>query len=232
MMRRLAVFVLLTVVLTSCASIEGTRDKSRTMRRSLDGAEIETVAVLPIAEDAAFPGLSIQLADAIAEALRVNFPAATVITADEFGTSLARYKFVAHFGRWKAAYHETSILDPGPLRFYAEASSARYFLLVRSISLNREKIRAVDSGRNGWVSDAKNVWRARLRCIAELIDTQTGRIAWRGVGEAENINSPRKDLDFGLVIQHQRNPDLDHFVPEMIDIAAKGVARQIASGNR
>jgi hypothetical protein len=174
--------------------------------------------------------LSIQLADAIAAALAVSIPDAAVITADEFGASLARYDFVGNFGRWKAAYHQTSILDPRPLRFYAEASGARYFLLVRSISLNREKIRGVDSGRNGWVSDAKNVWRARLRCIAELIDTQTGKIAWRGVGEAENINSPRKDLDLGLVIHHQRNPDLDHFVPEMIEIAANGLARQIATG--
>lgn len=231
-MGRLVASVLLTVVTVACASIEGTRDKSRTMRRALHGTQIDTVAVLPIAENAAFPGLSIQLGDAIAEALAVNFPAATVITADEFGTSLARYDFVGSFGRWKAAYHQTSILDPRPLRFYAEASGARYFLLVRSISLNREKIRGVDSGRNGWVSDANNVWRARLRCIAELIDARSGKIAWRGVGEAENINSPRKDLDFGLVIHHQLNPDLDHFVPEMIEIAANGLVRQIASGSR
>jgi hypothetical protein len=175
------------LILASCASIEGTRDKSHTSYRAGLGASIESLAILPVPNTAASPGLSAQLGDALTGALREHFSQAKVVSPAEFTTMLAATNDVERFGQWKAAYEQTSILAPRPVADFARCVGVRYLLMVRSIYLDREKIRAVDAGYSGWVSDAKNVWRARLRFTVEVLDANVGKVVWSGTGEAENV---------------------------------------------
>lgn len=184
---RLACSAGLVVYLTACASIEGTRDASRTTYRSPTVVRVAGVAVLPPPDSAAADDLGPRLGDALAKALEASGVKTTL--------------------RAGASHH----------------------LMVRAVHLDREQIRAVDVGRSGTVSDANNVWRSRLRFDVELVDARTMAPVWRGVGSAENIDSPRRDVDFGVVVVQQRNPELETFVPEMLEAAAAGVAHQVAS---
>lgn len=224
-----ASLIILLIVFSSCGSIEGTRNKSFTISSLTINQNLESLAILPVREDAVMPGLSKQIEKDLYSYLCAKLPDARVIDARTFGSRLATNGLIADFGKWKAGYEASSILDARPLLSFSRATDARYFLLVRSTHLSREKIRAVDTGYSGWVSDAKNVWRTNLKISAELIDAESGRAVWEGFGSAENVNSPRKDIDIGLVIIHQKNPEVESFAPEMVHIAAEGIASQIAA---
>jgi hypothetical protein len=227
-MKRVSLIIVL-IIFSGCGSIEGTRNKSLTISSLAINQNIESLAILPVKENAVMPGLSNQIEKELYSCLCAKLPNARVIDARIFGFRLATNDLISDFGKWKAGYEASSVLDVRPLLSFSRATDARYFLLVRSTHLSREKIRAVDTGYSGWVSDAKNVWRTDLKVSAELIDAESGRVVWEGFGSAENINSPRKDIDLGLVIVHQINPEVKSFAPEMVRVAAEGIATQIAT---
>lgn len=220
--------------LFACASIEGTFDHSATsLRRPMPEVGLDSLAILPIRPSADADGMAERLAASLERALSREFPGAHVVGSDQFAQALAaKPGYLQYFANWRNVYEQTAVLEAKPLPRIAAAVGARFFLNVRATDLEREKIRATDTGRTGWVSNASQVWRTRLKILAELIDTRTGSVVWRGTGAAENINSPRKDIDLGLMIVHQRNPEVDTFLEEMFDTAAEGTARQIAGASR
>jgi hypothetical protein len=221
-------FFLLSV--SACTSIEGTRDKSQTFFRTNFSTPIERIAILPLANSAASPQLSAQLGHAVTSALQAEFSQARVVSPSDFSAALSQHNAVEIYSQWKVAYEQTSILNPQPLATFAKAAGAQHFLMVRAISLDREKVRAVDTGRSGVVHDAWNVWRARLRFTAEVLDASSGTVVWSGMGEAEDVKSPRRDLDLGLVVLQKGVADLDTYLPEMCQVAATGLVRQLRSG--
>jgi hypothetical protein len=78
------------------------------------------------------------------------------------------------------------------------------------------------------MSNGDNVWQTDLKIIAELIDVQSGRVAWRGVGEATRIQEGSRELDFGvLIVQGDRADSLETLASQMVSIAAEGIANQI-----
>jgi hypothetical protein len=224
-----AILMIVIMVISGCASIEGTKNKSFTSNKSFATQNITSLAVLPVKEDAALPGLSTQIENELYKNICAKLPYTKVIDPMTFGSRLATKDLITEFGKWKAGYEASSFIDSRPLAMFSQATDARYFLLVHSTHLSREKIRAVDTGYSGWVSDAKNVWRTDLKVSAELIDAKSGMVVWKGFGYAENVNSPRKDIDLGIVIVHQRNPEVNSFAPEMVQVVAEGIASQIAT---
>ena len=91
-----------------------------------------------------------------------------------------------------------------------------------------EVSRSLGAHRLGDWHDANNVWRTKLRLPAVVISTTTGEIVWKGVGEAEDINSPTKGLDFGVIIFESRNPEIEEFLDELVSVASNGLAEAIA----
>jgi|GEM_PF-1148927 hypothetical protein len=227
-----AILTISCLLICGCGSIEGTRNKSFTAHEPNIKCNIESLAIMPVMENAVMPGLSIQLEKALYENIRSKLPNTRIIDTQTFSSRLAKNDLISDFGKWKSGYEATSILDPRPLLSFSNATDTEYFLLVRSTHLSREKIRAVDTGYSGWVSDAKNVWRTDLKVSAELINAKTGSVVWQGFGCAENVNSPRKDIDLFLVIVQQKNPEVKSFAPEMIQVAADGIASQLANIHR
>jgi hypothetical protein len=213
-----------------CSSIEGTRDKSQTLYRTHFSIPIERMAILPLPNSAASPQLSTQLGHALTSALQADFPQARVMSPSDFSMALTQSNTVEIFSQWKVAYEQTSILHPQPLATFAKAAGVQHVLMVRAISLDRERVRSVDTGRTGYVRNADSVWRARLRFTAEVLEASTGTVVWNGMGEAENVKSTRKDFDLGLVIIQQGVADLDTYLPEMCQVAATGFVRQLRSG--
>lgn len=224
-----AFLMIAIIVISGCTSIEGTKNKSFTSNQSFAKQYISSLAVLPVKENAVMPGLSKQVEKELYKNICAKLPNTHVIDATTFGSRLASKDLIMEFGKWNAAYEASSFIDARPLAMFSQATGARYFLLVRSTHLSREKIRAVDTGYTGWVSDAKNVWRTDLKISAVLIDSEYGNIIWEGFGGAENINSPRKDIDLGIVIMHQRSPGKECLAPEMVLTATEGLATQIAA---
>ncbi|WP_136799688.1 hypothetical protein [Desulfosediminicola ganghwensis] len=220
------VLVLVAFIVTSCASIEGLRDKSYTMVDAHSGID-GVVAILPVKETAEMPGLSGTIEAALAKSLKTLNPATGIVESGEFKTLIVKNNLVDEYVEWKSAYDTLKAISVPPLREFSKKTGARYFLLIPSVHLSREKIRGVDTGYTGWVSDTNNVWRTNLIVLGELVDSQTGTVIWRGVGKAEYINSPRRDLDLGLVITHQRNPEIHEYLPQMVEVAAKGITQNI-----
>jgi hypothetical protein len=224
------VFLLASVALIhGCASIEGTRDKSTTIKRSVGAVQIDSIAILPIKENAAIEGLSSKIEYSLSSGLKKSLPTANVVDVGSFSSRLAKSGLIQSYGQWASSYEATSILDTQSLPEIQKAANAHYLLLIRSIYLAREKIHAVDAGYSGTVSNANNVYRTDLKVSAELIDATLGRVVWKGVGHAENINSPRKDIDLGLIIFNQKNPEITEFIGPMVQTASEGVAGQIAN---
>jgi hypothetical protein len=228
--KNLICLVLLTpLILSGCASIEGTRNKSVTLNKLPRDGEIGSLAILPIKENAVMPGLSTNIENGLYKALTLKVQGMKIIDGQNFGSLLAKNDLISEFGQWRAGYESTSILDKRPLPSFSRATDCRYFLLVNSTHLSREKIRAVDTGYSGFARDANNVWRADLKILAELIDTQSGETIWKGIGHAENISSVRRDIDLFFLIQHQKDPGVSSFISDMIRTATEGIASEIAS---
>jgi hypothetical protein len=230
-MKRFIAFLVL-LGLTSCASIEGTRDKSLTLKRNQLTTNITSIAMLPIKENAVQAGLSTKMESSLYFSLLSNLQGVNIIGVEDFRKVVSQSDAIEKFGQWLAGYEATSIINGKLLGEIRETIGTDYFLLVRSISLTREKIRGVDTGYSGMVSDAKNVYRSDLKIYVELIDLVNGQMAWQGVGHAENINSPRKDLDLILVIHHEKEPGITAFLDEMIKTATAGVARELFQFSR
>ena len=57
-----------------------------------------------------------------------------------------------------------------------------------------------------------------------------GRIAWKGVGDANIITSRISHLDFGLVHYNLKQPGLGAHADQLVAYVANGVADEIAGG--
>lgn len=220
--------MVVALAVSGCASIEGTRDKSTTAVRSVGAAQIDSVAVLPVKDYAAVQGLSSQIEVALPQGLVKAVPTATVVDTSTFSARLAQAGLVQSYGQWVSGYDASSMLDPRPLPPLQRAAGAHYFLLVRSVYLNREKINAAAAGYTGTVSDANNVWRTDLKASAELLDASTGRVVWKGQGYAENISSKKRDIDLGIIIFNKRSPEVADYLGQLVQSVADGIAAQIA----
>lgn len=117
--------------------------------------------------------LNVQLGEALASAFSGD-PTVRVLDPRGVMAALSKHEIVQSFSRWRSAYVQTLFLDRPSLSGYRLAVGTRYLLLIRDVDLDREKIRAIDSGRGGFVSDANNVWRTTLRVRADLSMLRTG----------------------------------------------------------
>ena len=223
------VVILIATMLFGCAHIEGTRDKSSTLQQSSTLSRIDAIALLPIKEQSGTPGLSRQIEIALQQSLEQALPSTRVVGASAAGSRLAAHELISTYGQWQAGYESTSILDPRPVAAMARATDARYLLLIQSIHLARERIRAADSGYTGVVNDANNTWRTDLKLVATLIDTKSKQVEWKGLGYAEHIHSPKKDQDLFFVIFHDKNPEVSQYVGQMITTATQGLAAQLCA---
>jgi len=215
-------------LLCGCASIERTRDKSDTLVRAVRSDQLDSVAILPIKEYAVAEGLSTQIEAALQQGISKNLPSTKTVDPTTFSSLLGRAGLMQSYAQWLSTYEATSYIEPQPLVSFANATSARYFLLVPSLYLNREKTTGAATGYTGMVSDANNVWRTDLTASAVLIDTHTATVVWRGTGYAENISSKKKDVDLGLVIINRRSPEITDRLGELIQTMADGIGKQIA----
>jgi hypothetical protein len=214
-----------------CARVEGLRDKSFTV--STINASIEgPIAILPIKEIGSMPGLAEMVETSLNNQLKATLPNSNVIDVDTFKSRIVDSKLEGKYGQWKSAYDSSKMISFQPVGDFSNAVSARYFLLVPSVHLGRERIRAVDSGYSGWVNDTYNVWRTDLKILAEVLDTKERKVIWKGVGHAENINSPHRDIDLFLVIFHDKNPEMQEYLQAMINQATKGIAENLIYPNK
>lgn len=225
-MKKILVLCLL-LALTGCASIEGTRDKSLTLNKSQLTKPIASVAILPIKENAVYVGLSSKIENDLYYSLVSQLRGVDVLNGQKLKYLLEKGDMVDAYSLWLSGYDSTSILNKQKLAEIGPELNVDYFLLVRSVSLTREKIRGVDTGMTGMVSDAKNVYRSDLKIYAELIDVYNGVVVWKGVGHSENINSPRKDLDLILIIKHEIEPGVQAVVDELVKVATSGMANEL-----
>jgi hypothetical protein len=230
MKRLLGELTVLVIAICGCAHIEGTRDKSSTFQRSRVIAQVDSIAILPIQEEAGMPGLSARIETGLSRTLQAQFTNARIIDAPAAGSIFAQRDLVTIYGQWRSGYEFTGILDPKSFDAISQAIGARYLLVVHQPHLSREKARGSDTGYTGLVADANNVWRTDLRFTAELIDTQAKFVAWKGDGHAERIHSPKKDTDLFFVVLHDRNPEMPEYIAEMVVTATRGLALQIGSG--
>ncbi|MGE4545401.1 MAG: hypothetical protein AB7D06_14965 [Pedobacter sp.] len=215
-------------LVSSCTSIEGTRNKSYTHRNSGSCDKMTKVAILPIEETSKFPLLPELLEQRINQELVSVYPGIQIIDPPEFGYELQQHNKLESFSSWYMSYKTTKYIDFNKLNEAVECLGTDYLLSIRSLDIDREKIHAVDAGYSGMVSDANNVYRTNLKFIGELIDIRQQKIVWQGIGYSENINSPRRPLDLFFIIKNQKNPEIESFLNELVSVAAKGFVSEMA----
>jgi hypothetical protein len=220
----------LAVILAGCTSIAGTRDKSSTFQRSVQLRDGDSIAVLPIQEDAGMPGLSSKIETALIVSLQSQFPWIVLLDAQTTVAQVASHELIGSYGQWRAGYEFTGMIDHASFDPISTAINAKYFLVVHSPHLAGEKMRASDTGYAGYINDANNRWRTDLQFAAELIDARSKQIAWKGDGHAEHIHSPKESNYLFFVVINDRNSEMPEYVDEMITAAAQGLARQIGAG--
>ena len=238
-MKRILLATIIAAALSmGCATLNNTVDRSRTTSaHALDSAAVVRIAIPPVPENAQAEALSTNLATALPAALSEALPHAQIVGARAFGKRLQRHKgYLAHFAKWRSIYQQTGIIDPAPLGHYAKAlGDVSHILLIRSTNLNRsqvtlkEALRIAPCRKLVCKVNPKNLWQTDLKVLAELIDVRTGEVTWRGVGEATRIQQGSAGLDFGLVKTYgTKGDDIETLAAQMVDIAAQGVAGQIA----
>jgi hypothetical protein len=226
---KLMMLLCMGTALCGCTHIEGTRDKSATFQRSAVLGSIDSMAILPVKDDAGMPGLSEKIEAALTQNLQSQFPRAQIVDAQTVASKFVERDLVTSYGQWRSGYEFTGMVDPRPFEPVAQALGTKYVLVVHSPHLAREKIRGSDTGYNGAVADANNVWRTDLEFAAELINTQSKQTTWKGAAHAEHIHSPKKSADLGVVIINHRNPEMPEYIDEMVTTATQGVAQQIGA---
>lgn len=236
-MRTQLVLIALVTAVMGCATVNNTVDRSKTVKNSLSKAgQITGIAITKTPQNAVADGLASDIDLALPSALATAFPNARIVDAEDFGQSLLRTKgYLAHFSAWRAAYEQTGVMDPRPVPHYAKAAGGvSHLLLIRSTSLDREKVtmgealRAAPCRRATCWGNANNIWQTDLKVIAELIEARTGTVVWRGVGIATRIQEGSREWDFGLVrIDSTKGHSLETLAQKMVHIAADGIANQI-----
>lgn len=213
----------------SCSPIAGTRDKSFTLNRLNMEDGIFSIAVLPVRETAVIAGLSSRIEAELSKTLTTRQLFATIVDTQSFNSRLAANDLAINYSQWLMTYEATGILDARPLGQISKAVGARFFVLVRSISLDREKILPSDTGYTGY--SYGNVWRTNLKILSEVIDTEKGNIVWKGVGFAEDLTT-RKTIATPIIIYNAINPEIEEFIDDMVRVAVNGLISQIGEENR
>lgn len=230
-MKKIVLIIITSFVLSGCTSIEGTRNKSYTYKNHGDHGNVDSLAILPIEETSKFPMLPDMLEQKISDKLRLKNLRIKITRSSELANELHKNNKLEMFSAWYAGYKATKFIDFEKLNNVIEDIPTEYLVSIRSINVDREKIRGADSGYVGMVSDTYNVYRTNLKFIGELIDLKRRKIVWQGIGYAENINSPRRDLDLFLVIMNSRNPEIEEFLGELASVAAQGFVNEMTRSN-
>lgn len=226
MLLRLLAYTFIMTILTSCGSIEGTRNKSYTYRKMTSSVKIDKLAMIPIEDTSKYPYLHEMIERNVVESLLSKSPQSKIFTSKEFSHYLYQNGSLEDFSNWYNGYKVTKYMDASKLRLLIDNLDVNYLLFVRSINIDREKIRAADTGYYGMVSDADNVWRINLRFIGELVNLENGKIVWQGVGFSEDINSPTQQ-DYFFVIKNELMPEIEEILPKMVAIAADGFTNEM-----
>jgi hypothetical protein len=112
-----------------------------------------------------------------------------------------------------------------------ESIGARYLLLPIDTYVDREKIDPKEAQcPSVCMVNPNNIWRTKIKLLAELIDTHNGKVVWKGVGEAQRIQDGGAVLDFGLVIIHPgKGEEVETLAGKMIRVVAQGIAKELNS---
>jgi hypothetical protein len=225
----LAVSITLLVGQVGCASIEATHDHSHTINLKKSDGGAHTITIAPILESAAVEGLAKNLNAALVLAVDKKVRGSQVVGSDNLNASLIAHESIDSFARWRSAYRLTGVLDPRPLESLVKPIGARYLLLPLDTYVNREKISPKEAQCPSiCLMNADNLWRTKLKVLAELIDTKNGSVVWRGVGEAQHIQDGGPTLDFGLVIIHPgKGEEVETLAGRMITVVAEGIAKEL-----
>lgn len=226
--------LLLTLIwlFCSCASIEGTRNRSYTYKNNGNHRKVENLAILPIEETSKFPMLPDMLEGRIINELRIRHPNIKIFSSSELVNELHKNNNLEKFSSWYAGYRTTKFLEFDKLTDIFKTIPVEQIISIRSVTIDRERIRGTDTGYVGMVSDSNNVYRTNLKFIGELIDLKQRKSVWQGLGYAENINSPRRDLDLLLVIKNFKNPEIEEFLGEMVSVAANGFVGEMMKAKK
>lgn len=104
-------------------------------------------------------------------------------------------------------------------------SGQRQVLEVRNLTVSRERIEVADIQRGwGMITNPNEIWRVRVRFDAVVKGARSGQVFWTGVGEAEDISSPRR-TEIGFVTVKQKARDRSE---DTIRGAAEGLAERLA----
>lgn len=213
----------------------GTEEVSRTLQRPSERIELSSVAVLAVPYAAASEGLTEGIEESLVHSLRRSFPKARVLSPEQFAQSLARHKgYLNHFTNWRAAYTQNRYLDPRPLANYGKAAQVRYLLNVRGVHIDREELTQTGIRWSGccFFRNGARFWETNLAVPAELIDTQTGKVVWRGRGVASNMNEGGSTMDHGVVVFHIEQTDVSELAGPMAAVAADGIVRELGGKPR
>jgi hypothetical protein len=229
MWQRIAVMVSLALinVLSGCASVEGTRDKSTTLVRHAVVPSTAILALAPIIEVPGVPGVATQVEQALGQALPAQLTPTTLLGATSVRQRLVTTGQVDAFAQWRATYTATGVLLRDALAPLAQALQAQYLLLIPRVTVTRDHPHIRDIGRTG--TGTRYVWRTVCTIEAEVIAMETGTVLWKGMGQAENIVAPR-NRSLIVVEFQERTPPVDELLPELVAVATQGLAQQVAAG--
>lgn len=231
---RCLVSIVLLLVGVGCASIEATHDHSKTLEVKKADRGPRSIAIAPVVEMAALEGLPKNLGVALVLALETKGRDTQILGAEKLNASLLANDSVETFARWRSTYKQMGVLDPRPLATLQKAIGARYLLLPLDTYVDREKISPKEAQcPSVCLMNANNLWRTKLKVLAELIDTQNGVVVWRGVGEAQHIQDGGTTLDFGLVVIHPgKGEEVETLAGRMVTVVAQGIAKGVDSSFR
>ena len=230
-MKRICGVVLVLFFLSSC-SVSGLRNKSYTIdNHGLQTSTIESLTILPIKDNSAVFDLSEGLEAELLKTIHTELPKVRIIDANAFRSRIAEKDLISEYAQWRLAFDETKMILLPPLKKWSQMVKTRYFLMVAKVHLSREKMTAADTGYSGWVNDASNVWRTNLEIFAQIIDSESGTVTWKGVGHAENVHSPKRiGQNDSFITVNAKNPEIDQYISPMIKVAVGGLVANIVSG--
>lgn len=223
-------FIVLLLLLQGCASGQRLVDKSYVIKDT--GTRISgALAVLPAKDVPAMPGLADMVETELTQCMSRKFTGVKVVGTDAFKARMLESNYESEFGQWKSTYDTSKIISVKPLKRFSGAAGARYFVLIPSIHLAREPINIHETGFSGFYHDGQAFWRTDLKILAEVLDTETESIIWRGVGHAQNIHSPTR-YNAVLVIWDERNPEIREYIEPMIRTAVDSIVTNMSGGGK
>ncbi|MBK7552201.1 MAG: hypothetical protein IPI61_11245 [Syntrophaceae bacterium] len=156
------IFILFTLFIFGCASGSRLQDKSYTIN-SLSAGVNGTIAIMPIKEVPAMPGLADRVEISLQKSMNEKLSKVQVVDVDTFKSRIEKNNMETEFGQWKATYDSSKILSVRPMKSFSNAVEARYFLLVPAIYLSREPISVHEAGFSGFYNEGQAFWRTDLK---------------------------------------------------------------------